>query len=320
MSLLLFSLVACMPHVDYPDAEGAADGATPGGPGGPAPDSPDVSPEAEEAETTQLDVSCAEDSECLGGEVCGEGVCQVDHCGSIDRTDPPLGDLVPLIGEAEVVLYDLHRSDALTYNVSGQHTSFYSQEDTRDSDPVDVAGGHLLGARPEALAVAREGSSQVSVVHPTGDVTVSVGLHPVALGVGDADGDGQEEIFAVATDGEWSVCSALDGGCIAGGDYEGGEVLDAEAGDVDGDGLDELVLTAETDDGWGRVVVLNVIQGADAAPFMMEAETYSSRRCTTRPTTRASPTGRRAWATARPRAAARRSTADSRWARTAPWA
>ncbi|MEM9463333.1 MAG: VCBS repeat-containing protein [Myxococcota bacterium] len=233
-----------------------------------------VDPEAEEAEEEQEDVICTSSADCLDGEACEDGVCQVARCGDDPSTSPPLGQRVPLLRDFEVVIADSYPSGAeyqlWYYDVDDDTLSLDGQLEAGTQAPVDVAGGNLLGTRPDAIAVATAGSTVVQVVHPTGATSVAAGLVPIALATGDVDGNGRDDVIMVDQDGHWAACD-VQGDCIEG--TSGVAPMDAAAGDVDGDGQAELVLTGTNAQGYGTLVVINPVSLGVAEPAQIQLDT-----------------------------------------------
>ncbi len=236
-----------------------------------------VDPEAEEAEEEQEEVTCGSSADCLDGESCEDGVCQVERCLDAPGSAPPLGQRVPLVRDFEVVLADSYQSGGehllWHYDVDGGALDLETQSGAGAQEPVDVAGGNLLGTRPDAVAVAVAGSTVVRVVQPDGTSMVPVGLIPVALAVADVDGDGRDEVISVGEDGGWTSCD-VSGNCLDG--TAGMAPLDVAAADVDGDGRAELVLTGYDAQGYGTLVVVNPVSIGTVEPPTIQLGTTSA--------------------------------------------
>jgi hypothetical protein len=200
------------------------------------------------------DVSCRTDADCNAGETCEKRLCQMKRCGEPSYTSrSPLGttgyfsrdrEVVVAFGGTELQGYDL---DDRAF-VRPQAANW-----TSPSGPiVDIAGGDLLGSRPEALARITEGSQLVQVQSGANVVgTLSLPFAPVAVAVGDTDADGVDEVVATSEDAQLAVCNALTKECKSadatpapGQGQSAGplEIVDVAAGDVDGDGYAEAVL------------------------------------------------------------------------------
>jgi hypothetical protein len=120
---------------------------------------------------------------------------------------------------------------------------------------VDVAG--IDTADGPGMVVATQGRSSVTItgaVIPT--ATIDVGLVPVAVAGGDVDGDEQDEVIALAADGNIAVCN-LDGSCDH-WTFDNVTGVDLAAADTDGDGLAEVTLLFTDRNDKGEAVVWNV--------------------------------------------------------------
>ncbi len=194
------------------------------------------------------DVACDNEDDCISGEVCEDGVCQPDRCGSgLSDSASPIGEGLQFFAENELAIADstpyegyywLDLYDTITGNLS------YDGSVEADLDPVlDVAGGNLLGSRPDALAVALDGYHGVGVI----DGGNAVHLHgldwqPTAIAAGDTDGDGLDELVAIDGGTEMAVCDVDSWSCEYWGFNDDLEQVDLGVGDIDGDALAEPVV------------------------------------------------------------------------------
>lgn len=232
ITLLAAGLAACS-QSDFgtPDADSASgdDGGRPG-----------------ESGWREQDVSCEVDADCMDGESCVEGVCQMSRCKDGPYvSDAPLGALAYFARDHEVVVADKQAHEG-KYWIDGYGPAGGNQIDypgswsAGESSVRDVAGGNLFGTRPDAFAVAVEGSSRVELGN-MGE-SVDVGFAPEALAAGDVDGDGVDELVALAKDGQIAVCHVDEKPrrCTT-GNVSSSEGVDVTVADIDGDGLEEVI-------------------------------------------------------------------------------
>ena len=118
---------------------------------------------------TATDVTCANDTDCNSSEKCIDQVCQVPRCIESFSSAPPVGELHTFLRELDVIVSDAVPyganywvdgylpHDSLTYPPNGG-----SWEGTADPI-VDIEGGRYFPSRPEAVAMAIEGSDRVLV-------------------------------------------------------------------------------------------------------------------------------------------------------------
>jgi hypothetical protein len=233
------ALVACVAlaacnQSDFGDPElPTPPGETPDGPGDPAWGSEDV--------------SCEEESDCAPNEDCIENICQMPRC-----TDGPYESSAPLgaqhyfFSDRELVAADdgqleggywvdgyLPGGGTLSYPSGG---GSYRMSDAR---LIDVAGGNVLGTRPERIVAAAEGRKSV-VVNGSPSITLALSFVPVGVATGDLDHDSIDEIVAIGGGGQFAICHADEARC-SGFSMSGVTGVDVAAGDVDGDGYDEAV-------------------------------------------------------------------------------
>lgn len=212
-----------------------------------------TSPPADPAWTAS-DVSCENNDDCNPTERCIDRVCQVPRCmGSFDSV-APAGALHTFLRETDVIVADataydgaywvdgyLPHDGALTYPSTGG--SFKGTS----SPVVDLVGGRFFPTRPDAVAMAVEGSERVAVKQGSALKWMQIGFEARALAAGDLDGDGLDELVVLGADNELATCNVDVTGCswfTIEGDLE---LIDLTAGDVDGDSLDEPVILMEID-------------------------------------------------------------------------
>jgi hypothetical protein len=200
------------------------------------------------------DINCDNDADCLTGEACLDAVCQLDKCNT------GLSDSISPIGMGLTFLQnkDIGLADATSYQGSywvdgygGRSGTPYDYSwDAGSTAITDIGGGDFYGTRPENYVVALAGQSKVTVLTASGAKTQSLGYIPVAVSAGDVDGDGLDEVLAVASTDTFSVCHMDEGGCDT-WEFEdsGFEMLDITAGDIDGDGRAEPILLFDWDGG-----------------------------------------------------------------------
>lgn len=215
-----------------------------------------AAPRSSDLGASQLDstdVACTSDDQCKTGETCGNGVCQMKRCAAPSYASvSPLGAMGYFKLDRELVVVG---DDTQIQGYELDDRSFVRPNGAAWASPtgriVDVAGGNVLGSRPEALVFATEGSKVLEIRAGSQKKTVQLGFVPVAVAVADVDADETDDVIAVSREGQVSVCRATDGTCqtLDGRPApQGGaapapfEVIDATAGDVDGDGYAEVVL------------------------------------------------------------------------------
>lgn len=248
------------------------DGAPPpdAGDGGETPDGGGTEPPPTSA-WTATNVACAKDTDCNPSEKCIAKVCQVPRCVESFDSVPPVGELHTFLRELDVITADTQPyegaywvdgylpHDNLTYPSNGG-----SWKGTADPI-VDIEGGRFYPSRPEAVAMAVEGSDRVLVKHGTSEKWIQVGFEARAIAAGDLDADGIEELIVLGTDNQLATCDVDLTGC----DWFGitGEIttIDVTAGDVDGDSRIEPVVLMEID-GKGYLFVANLDHEATGQP------------------------------------------------------
>jgi len=148
--------------------------------------------------------------------------------------------------------------------LSAQMYLFNKANFTTGMTPMAVVTGDFNGDGRTDLAVANNGSSDVTVLVNNGDGTFAIsttpfaGLKPVALGVGDFNGDGRLDL-AVVDNGSNQVSILIGNGL---GNFSTGPLgpptgkgpVSVAVGDFDGDGKEDLAVVNQTD---GTVSILH---------------------------------------------------------------
>lgn len=200
-------------------------------------------------------VSCDTTSDCAPNEACVDNICQMARC-----TDGPYESQAPLAAEhyfysdRELITVDRDSNQAAYwvdgYLPTGSTMTYPSGGGSWNLGThtlVDVAGGNVLGKRPELFVVAVSGQSKVVVKKQSGTKDINLSFVPVAVATGDVDADGIDEIIAISAGGKVAMCDADIDDCKEfsfSGNVEG---QDVGAGDIDGDGFAEPVFLVKAD-------------------------------------------------------------------------
>ncbi|HEY8080156.1 MAG TPA: VCBS repeat-containing protein, partial [Labilithrix sp.] len=202
---------------------------------------PDVPADGPGADAWKAELACSSDTDCNQGESCTGGICQLKRCAApAHAPSPPLGKASFLLLNRELVAV------TSTTTVEGYSTSdrtFVRAGDTMAASGsiVDVAGGNLTGSRPDAVAIATDGKSELAIAQGGRiTATVPVGFVPIALASGDVDGDGVDEVVAASSGAQFALCHVQPAGCTTISLPASG-ITDVAVGDVDGDGFAEAV-------------------------------------------------------------------------------
>jgi len=233
-AIFLFPLVGCPP--DPP-------------PLGEAPDYDGPGSEAWGSE----DITCQSAEDCLNGEVCLDGICQVDRCSTgLDPSNSPIGESLTFFQEAEVAVADTSSYEG-SYWVDGYGPSFaslgYDWSWEIGTDQIkDLAGGNLAGTRPELYAVISPSRKGVAVLNGEDVTWHNLDFYPEAIAAGDIDGDGRDELVIIENGPDMAVCDVNPFGCDywAFGD-DAIDQVDVAVGDVDGDTVEEIMVLLDYD-------------------------------------------------------------------------
>lgn len=204
-------------------------------------------------------VTCNVDDDCLTGEMCLSGVCQLSRCNDGPYfSAPPIGNFFELFSDSELVVADSQPYQG-QYYVDGYTQTAGSVEyggswETGSAPLLDVVSANFVANRPDEIAVARAGSTQVDILGGAGK-SIDTGVEPVALASADTQATGTHDLVAVSDAGEIRVCHADE---CEGFQFESSvTALDIAGGDVDGDGRDEVMVLI-TFDGAYQVIGLNL--------------------------------------------------------------
>lgn len=217
-------------------------GCTPFSPDEQAPDKPYTGPGTQE--WGEVDLTCDSSGDCLTGEICSDGYCQVDRCGGdLANSVPPLGDSYYFSREDEIALADSEKKDNTYYldAFDPRDLTYDGSYDLGNRAPIDVAGGALWGARPQAIYAAAFKNSSTVEIAGSND-TLDLPIMPVALAAGDMDLDGLDELIGVSSSGTIAICDADKNSCITYTMSDDVDVIDATAGDIDGDYYAEVIV------------------------------------------------------------------------------
>ncbi len=195
-------------------------------------------------EWSNSDLSCDSNSDCLTGEVCDSGSCQIERCAvEIDASRAPMGEGIVFFEENELAF-----ADTATFESSYWIDAYRPVRDDNydhswnvgNSRPNDVAGGNFDGERTEQYAVASQGSTLIALAGT--HITVDAGFIPVALDTGDVDGDGLDEVVALANNEKLSICHFDTGVCELWTFDDSTAQRDVAVGDFDGDSYEEITV------------------------------------------------------------------------------
>jgi hypothetical protein len=193
------------------------------------------------------DLSCSTDHDCAPGEKCDGSRCRPKQCDDGPyQSLPPMGPHRLLFRDEEIAVIDgssnqgsywvdaYGASGSIDYHGPGGGSFSISNQSLVDVARVDTASG-------PGMVVATSGQKTVTISGTQVlQRTLDVGVVPVAVAAGDVDGDGVDDVVALASDGTVAVCS-LAGACNH-FKFDNVTGVDVAAADVDGDGLAEVVL------------------------------------------------------------------------------
>jgi hypothetical protein len=198
-------------------------------------------------------VSCSDTAECGDGEICEDGVCQMARCIEEYSSLPPMGanHYFGTDGEFTVI-----SDDTWIDAFEPTDSSYINSWDLSGSGKVlDVAGGNLLGTRPQTVAVAIEFSETLHIKTPTGTTTIDIGMWPKAIAAGDIDADNIDELVAFAEDGTIALCNLDDKTCSS-AKIDGVTGKDVAVADIDGDGFQEAIFLLDNQ-GTSELIIWN---------------------------------------------------------------
>jgi len=197
------------------------------------------------------DIACSADTDCATGEVCMQGLCQMQRCVETVPTTPPLGTHRYIALDREVAIV----GDNAYVDAFESADGVYMNTWQPSGKIIDVAGGDLDGTRPHRIVVAIEGSNKVKIETGGNVQSFELGLTPIAIDAADVDNDGMDELVALSKSGALAVCNVDKGSC-AQANIDGVEGKDVAAADVDADGFAEVVALVKGDK--DTIVVWNV--------------------------------------------------------------
>lgn len=181
-------------------------------------------------------IACRADADCKTGESCGDGFCQMKRCADPGyESTPPFGTF----GYAAIDRAFVAASDDTLLQVFSAHGNPAVET---SSAPLDVAGGNLLGSRPESLAFITGGSTVLFVTNPgAAPKQIALGWQGKRLATGDLNGDGVDEVVVLGDGAQYAVCDAVRGSCERHALSLSSGADDVAVGDVDGDGFGEVL-------------------------------------------------------------------------------
>jgi hypothetical protein len=113
-------------------------------------------------------VVCASTSDCAQGEVCAEGVCQVQRCASQTyRSAAPMGKRSYFSVDREIVVLNdasARRIDAYEALDGSFAATPSARQELGNTRIVDLTAGNLTGKRPESVAYALDATTTVTVL------------------------------------------------------------------------------------------------------------------------------------------------------------
>ncbi len=190
-------------------------------------------------------IACEADADCLSGETCSQGVCQMKRCGEPDYASvAPLGNVGFFKRDREIVLAEssgaLRGYEPRDRTFLGAGASWLGTT----GQVIDVAGGNFTGRRPEGVAMIVQGVSSVTIRNNASETVIPLNFVPVAIAAGDIDADGIDDVVALSEAGTVAGCNPATKECVYVTVGVGVRATDVAAGDLDGDGFAEAVVLA----------------------------------------------------------------------------
>lgn len=206
---------------------------------------PDDPAPGTEARDPEQDVSCESDDDCFNGEVCGDGLCQMERCADGPYiSSPPLAGRLRFSMDRELLVADSVASDG-EYYVDGYAPApgsvDYPGSWSMGSQPItDIVGGDFLATEMETFAVGLTGSNEIVLGGIDGSYRMGIGFAPTSIAAGDLDRDGKDEIVALGQFGNVAYCHMDIHDCSTFA-FDNANGLDVAIADVEGDGYDEAI-------------------------------------------------------------------------------
>ena len=217
-------------------------------------------------EWPDVDITCSADRPCLDGEVCVDGSCEIQRCATnLAGSLPPMGQGLGFFEEAEFAFADSANIGGgywLDLYGGGVGDGFEDADEVSETPLNDVAGGRFVAGAQEDYVIAPQIIERVAI--PSLGIDFD-GIDARALGAGDVDGDGLDEIVALTTAPDVAICHVDVPTCERWTIDTAAEMVDVAVGDVDGDGFDEPVLLLH-DSGAAYLYAFNPV-GEDAGAF-----------------------------------------------------
>ena len=198
-----------------------------------------------EARDPDEDVACESDDDCFDGEVCGDGICQMQRCADGPYiSSPPLAGRLRFTMDRELLVADGIASDG-EYFVDGYapepgSVDYPGSWSMGDHPITDVVGGDFLATEMETFAVGLTGSNEIILGGIDGSYRMGIGFAPTSIAAGDLDRDGKDEIVALGQFGNVAYCHMDIHDCRT-FNFENANGLDVAIADVEGDGYDEAI-------------------------------------------------------------------------------
>ena len=194
-------------------------------------------------------VTCEADDECIQGEACLDGVCQMPRCKDGPYvSQAPMKAGLKLFEHKELLVVDSIAADG-RYYVDGYApqpggVEYPGSWDVASSRILDLAGGDFFGEPVELFAFVTEGSTEIEIGGAEQPIRIDVGFQPAAVAAGDVDRDSIDEVVALGRFGNVALCRVKERSCST-FLIQNANGIDVTMADVDGDGHDEVVLLLE---------------------------------------------------------------------------